>query len=212
VRRPAPADVLSALPDFAIAGSFLVTWIAPSTFGATMVKHLMMVMLLEFLIVHSAAFMGKVSVGGGGRGAKAGALVGLGVFYSLFAGAFSLAMRSWWPITAFWGLMVNRLTTVLFGGVPDERAEQAVMTGWGLGAASYLGAVAVTAMAPVPALGISPAVIAAQHFTAGGLWVSEPQRVLAAGLVYFAAVGCVELFVLPRVGRGAGTPAPAWIS
>lgn len=57
------ADVLSALPDFCIAATFLITWVRPLAFGGRMVAYLMLVMLLEFIVVHSAGFMGSAAMG-----------------------------------------------------------------------------------------------------------------------------------------------------
>ena len=73
------ADVLSALPDFCLPATFLITWVRPLAFGDRMVAYLMLVMLLEFIVVHSAGFMGSAAMGSGDR--RKGA-----VFYLVFVG------------------------------------------------------------------------------------------------------------------------------
>ena len=72
-------------------------------------------MLLEFIVVHSAAFTGQVIVGAAARAAKVRSLVGMGLFYSLFAGGIGAAFHTAWPLVAFWLLMLNRMSGVLLG-------------------------------------------------------------------------------------------------
>ena len=57
----------------------------------------------------------------------------------------------------------------------------------------YLLRAFATLVLPVPRLGITPAVIAAQQIHATGLWVEQPQRVLALGVVYFLLTGWSDL-------------------
>jgi hypothetical protein len=185
--------LVNALSDFAFAGMFLVTWIAPGTFGVQTVRFLMLVMLMEFVVVHSSAFMGNVVVSRADRGARSITLLGFGLLYSLFAGAFSLAFKSWWPIVTFWSQTLNRLLGVLLGQVPDEDQKAFVMHTWAASALFYLVGCLATVLLPVPHLGITPEVIAAQHITAGGLWVDQPQRVLAFGVIYFMLNGWSDL-------------------
>jgi uncharacterized protein (DUF3820 family) len=52
--RFSPADLGAALPDLALAGVFLVTWVTPATFPHGTIGYLMLLMLLEFIIVHSS--------------------------------------------------------------------------------------------------------------------------------------------------------------
>jgi hypothetical protein len=187
------ASILNAAPDFATAGVFLVTWIAPATFGEQALKRLMLVMLLEFVVVHSAAFMGTVAVAPAGRAKRALGIVGFGAFYSLFAAAMGLAFQSWWPVIAFAGLTLNRLLGVLLGQVPDAEQKAFIRMGWVASVEFFVGGCFLTMLLPVPALGVTPAVVAAQHFSVTGLWIEEPQRVLAFGVVYFALTGWSDL-------------------
>ena len=162
-----------------------------------MVKRLTALTLLEFIVMHSAPFSGIVALSEMKRHLKVLALAGLGAFYMLFAWGFALAFGSNWPLYSFFGLMLNRLLGVLVGAVP--RGAQAMYLGscWIVGALAYLGAIFFTAFAPVPRLGISREVVAAQHFTTGGIWPEEPYRALAFGAIYFGIVAMWEV-----VGRG----------
>jgi hypothetical protein len=187
------AGFLSALPDLGFAGVFLITWLQPSTFGPLMVKWLLVVMLVEFIIIHSAAFMGVVAFGPGGRAGRSARIVGLGAFYTLFAGAMSLVFRSWWPIGAFWGQTLNRLLGVILGQAQDADQKALVMSGWAAAVAFYLLGCFATILLPIPRLGITPAVVAAQHIPGGGLWVEHPEKVIAFGVVYFGLTAWSEL-------------------
>ena len=187
------AATLSALPDIGFAAVFLITWLRPSTFGPFMVKWLLVVMLVEFIIIHSAAFMGVVAFGPGGRAGRGARIVGLGAFYTLFAGAMSWVFRSWWPITAFWGQTLNRLLGVILGQAPSADQKAFVMSGWAAAVVFYLLGCFATIALPVPRLGITPAVVAAQKIPGGGLWVDHPEKVIAFGVVYFGLTAWSEL-------------------
>lgn len=187
------AGLLSALPDFGFAGVFLITWIRPSTFGPFMVKWLLVVMLVEFIIIHSAAFMGVVGFAAGTRAVRGLRIVGLGAFYTLFAGAMSWVFRSWFPITAFWGQTLNRLLGAMLGQGQDVGQKAVVMAGWAASTAFYLLGCFATILLPIPRLGIAPEVVAAQRIPGGGLWVEHPEKVIAFGVLYFGLTGWSEL-------------------
>ena len=87
------AGLIQAAPDIGLSAVFLITWLRPDTFGPQMVKRLVLVMMLEFIVVHSAGFMGAATVGAGNAFQRIMVILGFGLFYSLFTGAFSLAIR-----------------------------------------------------------------------------------------------------------------------
>jgi len=187
------ATLINASADLGFAGVFLLTWLAPDTFGHETVKFLMLVMMMEFIVVHSSAFMGNVVVSRANRGARATALVGFGLFYSLFAVGFAVAFKTRWPITMFWGQTLNRLLGVLFGQVPDEEQKAFIQRSWVAGVLFYLLGAFVTIILRIPRLGVTAAIVAAQHITATGLWPEQPQRVLAFGVIYFVLTGWSDL-------------------
>ncbi len=187
------AGLLSALPDFGFASVFLITWLSPYAFGRFMVKWLLLVMLLEFIIIHSAAFMGIVAFRSGSRASRVARIFGIALFYSVFAGAFSFAFKSVWPITAFWGQTLNRMLGVILGQGRSLGQKVVVMAGWGASTAFYLIACVVTSALPVPRLGITADVVAAQEIPGGGLWVEHPEKVIAFGVVYFGLTAWSEL-------------------
>jgi hypothetical protein len=191
---PSWRDGAAALPDFGFAGACLATWIAPSWIGPERIGSLMLLMLIEFVVIHSAGFMGMVLWSETPASIRAVQALGLGVFYSLFVAAFGLAFGTWWPLAAFWVLVVNRLLGALLGQAPSGAERDFVKQGWGASAALYLLAVAVTTIAPVPRFGITAEVIRAADLPGSGLWIREPYRVIAAAFVYFALLGWSELY------------------
>ena len=50
----------ASLPDAALAGIFLAAWIVPERMGDGILGWCLLIMLLEFVIVHSSAFLGSV--------------------------------------------------------------------------------------------------------------------------------------------------------
>jgi hypothetical protein len=187
-------SALAALPDFGLAGLFLATWIAPRLLGAERIGHLLLVMLLEFIVVHSAAFMGTVAIEATTPLAKLKGTLGVGALYTLFVGGFALAFHTWWPLAAFWGLTLNRLLGMLVGQAPSGEAREFMRRGWAVGALAYLAAVFATSLLPIPALGVTAAVRDAANLPGSGLWIDQPWRVLAAGAFYFTILGLSELY------------------
>ena len=188
------AHLFSALPSFFLGGMFLITWIAPDAFGEKTISYLMLVMLLEFINVHAAGFMGTTIISDSGRWIKTITIIGLGVFYTLFVGAFALAFDQWWPMWAFWGLVLNRLLGVLLGKALTGQERRMIETSWAIGVFCYVMLVFATIILPVPAFGVSSEVIARQGFTASGLWIDEPYRMMAFGFLYFTVIALTELF------------------
>jgi hypothetical protein len=196
------AHLLSGVPSFVISGIFLITWIAPTALGEKMISYLMLVMLLEFINVHAAGFMGNAIISETARGTKAMMITGLGLFYTIFVGGFAFAFDQWWPVWAFWGLVLNRLLGVLLGKAMTGQEKEMIQTSWAIGVFCYVMLVFATILLPVPSFGVTPDAIARQGFTMGGLWVDEPYRLMAFGFLYFAVIGMTEVFSYKWAFRG----------
>lgn len=180
------------MPDFALATACVLAWIAPEAFAFPIVPWIMLTMLVEFIVVHSAPFMGLQLVSDMPTARKVRNVIVIGGFYSLFLLGFSLAFHAWWPFVSFWTLTFNRLTVLWFRQAPEGRARATLQASWAAGAACYLGGVFLTTLAPVPRLGISPSYVASLQLSGGGLWIDQPWRVVAFGALYFASLGMFE--------------------
>lgn len=190
-RLPYP-NVISSIPDFMMGFAFLATWVDPKALGEDMVSYLFQVMILEFIIIHSAGFMSVVIFGQYPRGKKIGILLGMGLFYTLFVAGFAVGFNSWWPVIAFWGLMFNRMLSVLTGQAGQGKGDDFVKSMWAATVVCYLVSVFAAILLPLPALGVSPEDLA--HLDISGDFVDEPHRMLAWGFLYFTFVGLFELY------------------
>lgn len=195
-------QLIAAIPDFGLAGFFMISWLHPYAFGNRMLSRLELMMLMEFIILHSAAFMACAMAFPRSRIVKTGGVIGLGLFYTLFVGVFSMSFHTWWPLASFWFLLVNRMMAVMMGKAPVARDLGYIIAGWAAGVIFYLAYAMLTALVNIPRLGITTAVQMAQPPSVGGLWAEEPWRVVAFGAFYYASIAVTELF-------GVGAPPAA---
>lgn len=181
-----------------LAAFCAAVWVAPQRFGAAAIRYVVLLMVLEFLVVHSAAFMGKIAVGPSGRAWRSFGVVGLGAGYSAFVAAFCLVFGEWWPLPAFWLLILNRLAgALLHRGEAD--AARALGLSWAAAIVAYIGAALLSKVLPIPRLGITPDIQAAARLPGAGVfWIEQPHRVLAGASAYFTLMACWE-FVRHRV-------------
>ena len=193
---------MEALPDLAIAATALATWIRPEAVGPRTVRYFVLLMLLEFIVVHSAGFMGMVALGRETPAAKARAMLGFGVLYSLFLVGFCVPFGEWWPMAAFWGLALNRLLGGLASPALGADARLQVQREWAAAVVCYLVAVFATVLLPVPRLGITPSIVAGQDLPGSGLWISQPHRVVACAALYYGLMGWSKLAGHRWLGRG----------
>jgi hypothetical protein len=185
-------SVLAAIPDMVLAVLFLITWINPRLIPAISVESMVLVMILEFVVIHSAGFMGAVVVGDAARPTKIKATLGFGAFYLLFFIAFAFAFRSWWPMLAFLLLMGNRLFSVLLSDNLTMTQKSMVIAEWAMAVAFYILCVAATIIVPVEPMGAN-----IQLSTGGsGEWELRPYKALAAGVFYFALMSMAKFFIV----------------
>lgn len=183
--------IISAAPDLGLGVAFVAMWVRPSTFGSSVLAYLTLTMLLEFIVIHSAALMGAIAFTDTSQANRTIGIVGLALVYSLFVAAFAGAFKTWWPLWAFWSLSANRLSGVILGTASGEN-KAAVAAGWAISVTLYVGGAFATVLLPIPHLGMTADVV--QSIAApGGVWVEQPHRLLAFGGFYFLFQGLIEL-------------------
>src|SRR5438105_3194165 len=91
----------AALPDAALAVTYLTAWIAPASLPATVGRWLMLTMLVEFIVMHSAAFMGKVAFLPLERRLRVRGMLGFAALYMLFMIGMAKGFHAWWPVWSF---------------------------------------------------------------------------------------------------------------
>lgn len=193
-QRITPGGLAAAIPDFAIGIVCLIVWVRPQWLLADALEYVVVLMLLEFIVIHSSAFLGTAMFASGESRQRAKTVLGIGAFYTLFVAGFSLAFRTWWPLASFWGQMGNRLLSVWLGHAPSEEQKQRIQRGWGLTCVCYLLGCFATVLLPIPRLGLTPEVVSRANLPGEGLWIDQPWRVAAFGFLYFMLVGWSELY------------------
>lgn len=188
--------LLAATPDALTALAFALAWTRPDLFGAQHIRDLMLVMLIEFLVVHSSGFYaGILALGDLGRARLTLMYLALAAFYMLFILAFSLSFDSTWPLWSFGWLMLSRFAHLWLAPADTGKEVGRMMGLWAASVAAYLFGAFATVMLPFPALGITPAVIASLHLSGSGEWIEQPYTVLAFGFIYFGIQALIKYYV-----------------
>lgn len=181
--------VLNALPDTITSATFLCAWIAPGLIGYDRVRDLLLLMLIEFIVMHSGAFTSTILCAENvSRAKRAASLAEFTAFYLLFVLGFSFAFGSTWPIWAFLWLFVSRFLLLFTSRAQTAAKVQRMFSGWIVSALAYLVGAFATILLPLPRFGINPQAIAAMHLPGSGLWVEKPWTVLAFGTFYFGVL------------------------
>ena len=197
---------VNATPDLLMGLAFLATWIEPTALGPNMFTYCSTIMLLEFITIHSAGFMGFALLSGTSKIGKVLRAVGLGLFYSLFIWAFTADSGETWPLYAFWMLVLNRILSVLFEDSAEGSQQTLLMISWAWNVFCYLIGIFFTTFIALPRFGWTEEVTKQLGGKASGLWFESPQSLMAAGFLYFTAVGIFELYA-PRLIRRFSGPS-----
>lgn len=186
--------LLSALPDAVTAGGCLVVWISPFAFGADAVKIVVLMMLVEFILVHATGFSLGIVAGGGGPARRVGMLLALSLFYLLFIAAFAAIFHSWWPVTAFAWLLVGKIAWVFTGPRGADEDDTRQTSAWAFSLLAYLGAVFAGLLLPLPDLGLGAAVVPSLHLPGSGAWVEQPKIAVGSAVIYYLLLAAFRLF------------------
>ncbi len=192
VSGPLRAGIVSAIPDLALGIAFLAAWWVPGWMQPNSMLVLMVILLLEFINMHSSAFLGMVWLGPQSRVRKLATMVCLSLFYTAFVAAFSVLANSLWPVLAFWGLTANRMLATFLDPAPAEQRRLRIRATWAACAVCFLGAIFAGVILPIPRMGWLPGSNLRDLAHAGGLWVDQPWRMLCTGALYYIAMGISE--------------------
>ena len=200
---------LNALPDTITSATFLCAWIAPGLIGYDRVRDLLLLMLIEFIVMHSGAFtavtLGAENVS---RTKRALSLAGLTAFYLMFVLGFSLAFDSTWPIWGFLWLFVSRFLQLFTSRAQAEAKMQRMLGGWVVSGMTYLAGTFATVLIPFPRLGITAEVVSAMHLPGSGLWIEKPWIVLAFGTLYFGVLAWTKFKPIELNASTSATTRP----
>lgn len=211
------ARILAALPDAVTATVFLGLWVAPQYFGAGAVGNGMLVMLVEFVLLHAAILvpLGVAWVATRYKTDRSliAAIVGIAAFYLLFLGAFSYAFGAWWPLLAFAWTMLAKFTVALPIASAKRGAGSRQGAVWLVSVLAYLGLAFLTLLLPLPELGIAghDGSVLGIPDGASGAWVSNPHKVIAFGFLYFTILAYSKWKLMApqhAAGGSASRPPP----
>lgn len=202
--------LFGALPDLATGIACLVVWVAPFSFGQDAVKTVVLMMLMEFLLVHGAGFFTAVAfMDDLSRAKRLLAMSGLLLFYALFVAAFAWSFRAWWPVGVFLWLAIGKATWI-FTSPRDRAAEMDRQTKvWAFSVAMYLAAVFGGLLLPLPRLGISEAILPQLGLPGSGEWIERPHVAVAGMAFYFFACAWFKWASTKRVTGIAPPGRPA---
>jgi hypothetical protein len=191
-RAPFAAKLASAIPDIGTASLFAWCWIDPVALRPELASALGQLMLMEFLVIHSSAFVGALMVSDARPARKAAGGLFLTAVYMSFAAGFTLSHGSWWPFAGFFWLLLSRGATALAGRNAGIAAGRRMIFYWFGGLALYvLGALAAREL-PLPAGGF------AEVYVPWTGWGMSREGVMAWGLLYFGALALLKLLEKPE--------------
>ena len=186
--------LLAFIPDAVTAACFLVLWMAPFAFGESGVRNAMLVMLVEFVLVHAAGALGGIVLQERTtRLRRVLAVAGMGVFYLVFVSAFSYAFKAWWPFLAFGWLLIGKFLLAFDPGRTSAQRRERMMQRWGTTALVYVLGVFATVALPLPRFGITADVVPRLGLGGSGLWVEKPHTVIAFGAIYFGVLAWLSI-------------------
>ncbi|MEO7794508.1 MAG: hypothetical protein ABIV06_07015 [Thermoanaerobaculia bacterium] len=184
------AALMALAPRFLTAGAYLAAWIVPASLPAGFVRAIFFGLILEFLLLHSYPFLNFLA--GVERGASWGrrlrsslVILGFGSFYLVMAVALGWATHSWTPLWTIAWLLGSRIFDVALAGEAPAAVAQSRTESWLRHLLLYIFLAVLTSIVPLPALGLSPEIVASFALPGSGSWIERPQCALAFGALYF---------------------------
>ncbi|MCL1635398.1 hypothetical protein M2650_12280 [Luteimonas sp. SX5] len=184
-----------ALPDAVTGAACLVVWFAPFAFGQGAVKTVVLMMLMEFLLVHGTGFFTVIAFADDmSRGKRVLAMLGLLFFYAMFVAVFAWSFKAWWPVWVFVWLVAAKGFWIF--SAPRDRAQevQRQMTTWAFSVVAYLAAVFGGVVLSLPRLGLTEEVVATLGLPGGGEWIERPHTAVAGMAFYFFAIAAFKFW------------------
>lgn len=192
--------LFGGVPLFIVAATLLLIWLEPRTVAdGQWLKLAAMMILIEFLLLHSGAFMAVGPVVCRKPWQQVAWFSAFTAFYGLFfAGVSAYIGRTQvgWMLAA---VLLSRLLTLIL--LRDRRGTILMLQRSAVGMVILLLTMFIC-LIPFPDLGISEALRAEAFGPAEDALSEHPERFIAWGLAYFLIMGAIELW--------AGWRLPGW--
>ena len=195
--------LLAALPDAITAAVFLIAWVTPTRFGPDYVKDLTLVMVMEFIVIHSSIFYAVIAGVDIARAKRIAWLAGLSCLYLVFVFGFAIGYKSSWPIFAFAWLFISRFLHVWLNPVSSDVEAQRMVNMWAVSVVAYLFGAFTVNLVTVPNLGMTSAFESSMMQSGGSGWSSGgAHTTLAFGLIYFSILALAK-YAMSGSAKGA---------
>ncbi|MDX1680419.1 MAG: hypothetical protein R3242_06795 [Akkermansiaceae bacterium] len=191
-----------AIPCFVMSVHLAKVWRDPMAMEeGAWVNRGMGIFIMEFILLHAGVFIGSAMAETSHMGVRLLVLLGLILFYGIFAAAISWAFKSRQILNSFLWLIGGRFVAIVIG-VSEEKAELITMHSL-YASMVYLAVVFATVFVPFPEFGITDSI--ARRFRlegASGLWVDKPHRAIGGATIYYFLVGVMEIGLLSWIEPG----------
>ncbi|MDP3859491.1 MAG: hypothetical protein Q8Q73_17180 [Stagnimonas sp.] len=196
--KPDPAPrwqmALGGLPDLGTALACWLSWQQPEVLGAAWVKLMVITVLAEFFVIHSGGFMATFGNMPASRLGRIGAHLGLASFYFLFIFALAHSLDAPWLYGMFAWLFLSKLLVSWSANRGARLAIREQMIDWPFAVAAYLLSLGAGFIQFESANGgINEQVFVAAGLVDAGLFEDRPWTALAAGSIYFTAMGLYRM-------------------
>ena len=185
--------VSGVLPDLLTGIACVIVWVSPLTFGQGAVKTVVLMMLMEFLMVHGTGFFTSIAFMDDATPRKRllGS-IGMLCFYGMFVAVWSYTFKAWWPVWVFAWLAISKALWIFI--TPRDRAaeKQRQLKAWSLSTTAYLVAVFLGLMLPLPELGITSSVQPQLGLSGSGVWVDHPHVAVASMAFYYFMIVAIK--------------------
>ena len=184
--------LFSIIPGLMLIWVLLQTWLDPlTTQNGAWLRGALALMLLEFVSLHSGAFLGALAAGVRSILVRWAMYLALAVVYALFVYGVALSLNDFTILKLYGLLLVGRFFTIVTAG-PQDRYRLSQRAFIGIGA--FVAAIVLTTILPVPEFGITHQVVNTLMPDRGtSVWESRPQAVIAAAILYFSIMVVMEV-------------------
>jgi hypothetical protein len=176
-----------ALPDTITSALMLTAWIAPTVFGPTWVRNLVLTVVVEcFVVLLSVLYGIQKANPDSSRSKRLLPFITFAAVFSLFIAAFSVLFHNIWPLIAF-GLLCAARFASLWSHPDLTNQEDRMLSVWLMSPVFYFIGIFLVVFVQPPPLGLTPAFITSMDLLDSGDWMSKPYYQLAFGFFYFGA-------------------------
>lgn len=190
------AGLPSASADLLTAAICIAAWWAPHTLPEDLLRATALMMLIEFLSIHGLIMVPLLTVLMPGRWPRVSLALVVLLYFGVAAGA-SVAVDTWWPTLFFAWLLLSRyvLPHWNIGGGDDHLGLGQL---WLISTLLWIVLCFASVLLPVPSLGWDAATIATLGLPGKGIWIDQPQRLLAFASIYFLLLAAYKLSASPK--------------